>query len=958
MMTILIVEDMFETRELLRAQLSILGHDVTTCPDAESALELYQETFYSLLVMDLGLPGIDGLELCRRIRSLPQGAVSMILVITGQDEPQVLQAVLDAGADDYLVKPISIDSLKMRVTIIEQRYLHRRQRRQVQEELLHYREQLEELVEQRTAELQQTNAALQNEIEKHIQAKRSLHDSEERYQILFESASDLIFTLDKEGNFCSVNSRTAEHLGKNSEKIVGANLVEIFPSEIAQERLNILNEVFQTKQPRWLPDALLKTSMGERWFSTSVTPITDEHGEVKYILGIGRDITIRKQAEKELENSRNLLEEIVQTRTTELRESNLRLQQEIEQHTRTEVALRSSEANLRAILDSSRQSFMLLDRDCIIQTLNQTAKEDARNVFGQEIMEGVPLDFTMFSEDPNSVRQDFQRALGGQFVSTEQHVKGKNKLPYWFVFHYNPVMTDDGQVIGVCLSVSDITARKQMEMNLKETKETAEGANKAKSEFLSNISHELRTPLNIILGYAQILKKSDLTKNQLYTLETIHNSGNHLLKLVDDILDFSRFDLQKIKLRLTNFHLPSFLDELVQKTSQKAQQKKLTFRYEPMSSLPEGVYADEQRLRQLLFNLLDNAVKFTQEGSVTFRVGEIPHNAEETPLVKIVRNEPVSFVTSDEYHLIRFQIEDTGIGIDKSQWNRVFLPFYQIPHRWAPKAGTGLGLAISRKLVRMMHGDLYVESMEGKGSIFWCDLRLPSAVGPFQPLAVSEPQYLTGYQGPRKTLLIVDDDEYSRKKLKEMLVPLGFTILEATNGFEAIRQSEQTPPDLMIMDLVMPDIDGFETMRRIRQNPKLDSVIILAISASAFPKTRDESFLAGCDDFLTKPLHFDEVLDRLQAHLELEWTYESLTFFNFDEDPEDTRPIVLPHRETLHNLLKLADLGNITGIQEILEDLNHQNPEFEPFVLKVDRLARKFDFEKIVSFLKSFLKDS
>ena len=958
MMNILIIEDMPETRDLLHAQLSILGHDVTTCPDAESALELYQETFYALLVMDLGLPGMDGLDLCRRIRSLPQGALSMIMVVTGQDDHQVLEAVLDAGADDYLVKPVGIDTLKIRVTIIEQRYLHRMQRRQVQEELLRYREQLEDLVEQRTAELTQTNLALQQEIEKHIQAKRSLHDSEERYQILFDSASDLIFTLDKKGDFRSANPRTTELFGKRPEEIVGTNLADAFPPEIAQERLSILTQVFQTNQPHWLPDVLIKTTLGEKWLSTNVTPITDQSGEVKYVLGIGRDITTRKQAERELENSRNLLEEIVHTRTTELRESNLRLQQEIEQHTRTETALRSSEANLRAILDSSRQSFMLLDRDYLIQALNQTAKKDARNVFGQEIVENSPLDLAMFSEDPDSMRQYFQRALAGEFVSVEQHVKGKNKLPYWFVFHYNPVMTADGQVIGVCLSVSDITERKQMEMNLKETKEIAEGANKAKSEFLSNISHELRTPLNIILGYAQILKKSDLTENQLYTVETIQKSGNHLLKLVDDILDFSRFDLQKIKLRLTNFHFPSFLDELVQKTSQKAQQKKLTFRYETMSPLPEGVYADEQRLRQLLHNLLDNAIKFTQEGSVTFRVGEIPHNPDETPLVKIVRNEPVSLVTSDEYHLIRFQIEDTGIGIDKSQWNRVFLPFYQIPHRWVPKAGTGLGLAISRKLVRMMHGDLYVESMEGKGSIFWCDLRLPSAVGSFQPLTFSEPQYLIGYQGPRKTLFVVDDDDYSRKKLKEMLCPLGFTILEATSGYEAIRLAEQTPPDLMIMDLVMPDMDGFETMRRIRQNPKLDSVIILAISASAFPKTRDESFLAGCDDFLTKPLHFDEVLDRLQVHLGMEWIYKSLTFFDFDTDSEEISPIVLPPREELHTLLKFADLGNITGLQEMLEDLSQQNPEFEPFVLKVDRLARKFDFEKIIVFLKSFLKEA
>ena len=955
MMNILIVEDMPETRELLYAQLGMLEYKVMACADAEKALELYQKTFYALLVIDLGLPGMDGLELCRRIRSLPQGALSMILVITGRDEPHVLQAALEAGADDYLVKPIGIETLQIRVTIIGQQYLHRLQRRQVQEELLHYREQLEDLVEKRTLALKQTNLALQKEIEKHTQARRSLRDSEERYRILFESASDLIFTLDEHGNYCSANPKTSQSFGVPAEKLVGKNLRDFFPESVVESRVAILKEIFRTSELRWFADIQIDTPQGKKWMSTNLSPITDENGQVKYVLGIGRDVTARKQTEEQLASSRNLLEEVVNKRTAELQEMNLRLQQEIEHHTATEMALRSSEAKLRAILDSSRQSFMLLDRNGIIQALNQTARKDARKVYGQEISEGDRLDPAMFYGDPQSALQHFEQALRGEFVSVEQKTQGKNKLPYWFVFQYNPVMTADGQVIGVCLAVSDITERKQMEMNLQETKEAAEGANKAKSEFLTNISHELRTPLNIILGYAQILKKSKLTEKEVYALETIQQSGDHLLKLVDDILDFSRFDLQKIKLRLTNVHFPTFLDHLIHHSRQKAQQKQLTFHYEAMSPLPEGIYADEQRLRQLLQNLLDNAIKFTQQGAVIFRVGELPHTPE-VPGVKIVQNEPSVFIHEDNFHLIRFQVEDTGVGIDKSQWNRVFLPFYQIPHRWVPKAGTGLGLAISRKLARMMHGDVYMESMAGKGSIFWCDLKLPGTTGPFQPLNLSDPLYLTGFRGEKKTLLMVDDDEYSRKKLKEMLIPLGFTVIEAMNGFEALRQADYTVPDLIIMDLVMPEMDGFEAMQRIRQNPKLEEVKILAISASAFPKTREESFLAGCDDFLTKPLHFDEVLDRLQAHLGLEWLYEPLAYGDFEEEVQNLDPLVLPPPEVLQTLLRFADLGNITGLQEMLENLTQQNPEFKAFVLKIDRLTRKFEFEKLVFLLKSFLE--
>ncbi|GAK55734.1 PAS fold family [Candidatus Vecturithrix granuli] len=955
MINILIVEDMPETRELLCAQLSILGYEVMACADAEKALTIYQKTFYAILVVDLGLPGMDGLELCRRIRSLPQGALSMILVITGQDAPHVLHEALGAGADDYLVKPVDIETLKIRVTIIQQRYMHRLQRRQVQEELLRYREQLEDLVEKRTAELKQTNLALQREVHKHTQARQSLYDSEERYRILFESASDLIFTLDDQGNYCSANPKTAQNFGIPAEELVGKNLRDFFPEPVAESRIAILKKIFHTPEPHWLPDVQIDTPQGKKWFSTNLSPITNERGQVKYVLGIGRDVTARKQTEEELVTSRSLLEEVVDRRTVELKEMNLRLQQEIEHHTIVEMALKSSEANLRTILDSSRQSFMLLDRDGIIQALNQTARKDARNVYGQEIAEGSRIDPAMFYGDPESILRHFEQALRGEFVSVEHKVQGKDKLPYWFVFHYNPVMTADGQVIGVCLAVSDITERKQMEMNLQETKETADGANKAKSEFLTNISHELRTPLNIILGYTQLLKKSGLTEKQLYAIETIQQSGDHLLKLVDDILDFSRFDLQKIKLRLTNIHFPTFLDQIVHHIRRKAQQKQLTFHYEAMSPLPEGIYADEQRLRQLLQNLLDNAIKFTQQGSVIFRVGEILGNPE-IPGGKIVQNDPSKLMPDDNVHLIRFQIEDTGVGIDKSQWNRVFLPFYQIPHRWVPKAGTGLGLAISRKLARMMNGDLYVESIAGQGSIFWCDLKLPVITGPFQPLTENNPRYLIGFRGEKKTLLVVDDDEYSRKKLKEMLIPLGFTIIEAMNGSEAIRQADHTIPDLIIMDLVMPEMDGFEVMRRIRQNPKLEKAKILAISASAFPKTCEESFLAGCDDFLTKPLHFDEVLDRLQVHLGLEWLYEPLALGNFEEESQDPDPMVLPSREDLQTLLRFADLGNITGIQEMLENLTQQNSEFRAFVVKIDRLARKFDFEKMIFLLRSFVE--
>ena len=956
-MKTLIVEDVHEARELLHTQLHLLGHEVTACSEPESALSAYRKEFYALIIMDLGLPGMNGLELCRRIRSLPKGELSMILMVTGYDEPDVLRAVLDVGADDYLVKPINVKTLQIRTIILERHYQQRVQRRKVQEELLGYREQLEERVERRTAELKQMNDALHREIAERKRVKHSLDDSEARYKILFESAPDLIFTLDENGNFCSVNRKTVETLGKRQEDILGKNLRDFFPEDIIGSRLNFLQKIFHTKRSHRFTDAMIiNTPRGKKWFSTNITPIKDPQGHVTYVLGIGRDITKRKLAEKELEIHRAFLEENVSARTAELKQANILLYQNIAEHTQTEKALRESEANLRSILDNSRQSFILLNRNYIIQALNQTAKEDARRLYHLEIAEGTQIDPAMFYGDSESVNTCFQKALNGEFVSIEQNVKGKNNLHYWFVFQYHPVKTNDGQVIGVCLASSDITVRKQMELNLKETKESAEGANKAKSEFLTNMSHELRTPLNIILGYTQILKKSELAATQRPTIETIQRSGTHLLRLVDDILDFSRLDIQTIKLKATDFHLPMFLKHLIESNRQKAQQKNLDFYCEIMSELPEGIHADQQRLRQLLNNLLDNAIKFTQKGKVILRVGEISTTHEdESDVENAARNSEQSRHDTN-YHVLRFQVEDTGIGIAQEQWNKVFLPFYQIPHQWLPKAGTGLGLIISRKLARMMGGELYVESIGGQGSVFWCDLKFPDAKGPLQPLKLKEPQFITGINGRKRTLLLADNDEQNRQRLKDMLLPLGFDIIEAINGCDAIEKAKKWNPDLIMIDLVMPIMDGFEAIRRIRRIPELEGVIILAISTSAFAKSREESFLVGCDDFLAKPLHSDEILERLQVHLGIEWSYETAATADMIEEEININSLMIPPVKDLEALLEFADFGSITGLQEVLDQMRHETPQFLPFILKVERLVKRFEFEEIITILKPFVK--
>jgi signal transduction histidine kinase len=334
----------------------------------------------------------------------------------------------------------------------------------------------------------------------------------------------------------------------------------------------------------------------------------------------------------------------------------------------------------------------------------------------------------------------------------------------------------------------------------------ANAASRAKSEFLSRISHEFRTPLNGILGYAQILKRRiHLDSSQNAGLNIIKQSGEHLLTLLNDILDLAKIEAGKLELCPDDFYLRGFLDGIVGIMQMKAQQKGIVFTYDAITPLPSGVRADEKRLRQVLLNLLDNAVKFTDSGTVTLRV-ETVRRAVSDPKTG---HRPVSTI-------IRFEIEDTGGGMASDQLEKIFLPFEQVGDMRRRAAGTGLGSAISRQLVELMGGALQVRSQAGVGSLFWFEVELP--VVDIENRHISRvPENIVGYAGRRLTVLVVDDDSHSRAVLVNAFEPLGFTVIEVETGQEAVTKTQQMHPDLILMDLRMPEMTGFETIRKIRK---------------------------------------------------------------------------------------------------------------------------------------------
>ncbi|MCA0447077.1 MAG: PAS domain S-box protein [Bacteroidetes bacterium] len=412
----------------------------------------------------------------------------------------------------------------------------------------------------------------------------------------------------------------------------------------------------------------------------------------------------------------------------------------------------------------------------------------------------------------------------------------------------SPVMTETG--LQVASAIRDVTPRKMAEEDLKRARDEAQNANKAKSEFLANMSHELRTPLNAILGYSQILEKDKtLLTSQREGLEIIRRSGEHLLTLINDILDLSKIESGHMELHRFDFDFIDFLESIAEVARLRSREKGIAFIFEKLSDLPAAVHSDEKKLRQILFNLLSNAVKFTDEGGVAFKVG---------------------------YHegKIRFQIEDTGVGIAPEKVAELFLPFHQVGDKARHVEGTGLGLAISQRLARMLESEVKIKSVPGEGSIFWFELDLIEVEGFIATPKVNE-RSVIGYSGERKRVLIVDDKWENRSVLVKMLTPLGFEIMEAKDGFECLNKVVNFKPHVILLDLRMPEMDGFEVARRVRDTRRKSETVIIAVSASVFEHNREDSVRSGCDDFIAKPFQLSRILGLLQNHLSISWIYEN-----------------------------------------------------------------------------------
>ncbi|MFZ5549148.1 MAG: ATP-binding protein [Pseudomonadota bacterium] len=389
---------------------------------------------------------------------------------------------------------------------------------------------------------------------------------------------------------------------------------------------------------------------------------------------------------------------------------------------------------------------------------------------------------------------------------------------------------------------------------LQVAKEAAESASAAKSEFLARMSHELRTPLNAVIGYAQILKMDGgLTSRQRAGLDNIHAGGEHLLTLIVDILDLARIEAGRIELYPAPVRLQSLLGSVGDIVRLKAEEKGLVFNVALGDGLPETVVADEKRLRQVLINLLGNAVKFTDSGHVTLALSRGEATARE------------GFVR------LRFAVSDSGIGIAPEVVPRLFQPFEQAGEAHRRSAGTGLGLAISRQLVGLMGGDIQVQSRPGVGSTFWFELELaPAHDQPAAQSPAAAPAVL-GYEGVRRRILVADDVMVNRRMLCELLHQLGFETHEAADGLQVLDQVRLVAPHIVLMDVRMPIMDGLEATLQLRQSPETAHLPVIMVSANAATEDEQRGLAAGAVAFLPKPVDRTRLIALLTEHLQLRW---------------------------------------------------------------------------------------
>lgn len=747
----------------------------------------------------------------------------------------------------------------------------------------------------------------------------------------------LALTKMEDGVIVLANNAISKLLKMSVSEITGQKLVDFYNNKM--DRAALLKTI-QTGESVENSEILLKKSDGELfWSSVSLTALEIDNEQI--LITAVNDISERKKAEEEIIRHKDNLEEMVAERTKELTISEQKLLRSIKDISDYKQALDESSSvaitDSRGIIKYANDKFCKMSKYSREEILGHTHNIVNSGLHSKEFFK----EFWGTISKGNVWRGEIRnRAKDGSYYWLDTTVIpfiGKNGRPY--------------QYVGVRF---DITSRKETEAALIKAKEAADSASRAKSDFLANMSHEIRTPMNAIIGFSELLSRSVKDKKQLVQVESIHSSGKSLLKIINDILDLSKIEAGKIEIKPVPINLCNFLREMETMFAQIVKEKNIELKIDYKEACNRTLLIDEVRLRQIAFNLIGNAVKFTDDGFVSLHI-ESKENSENNKNVDLT-----------------ILVQDTGIGIPPKLQDEIFKAFYQQPNQSDVKyGGTGLGLPITKRLVRKMGGTISVESEVGKGSTF--KIELPN-IPVLDTDVDAKPKIFDAslLSFMPATILIADDDEGNRSLIVDILEKWPLKTIQAMNGEETVKLALEHTPDLILMDLRMPIMDGYEATKMLRENKLTSSIPVIAISATAtaYSTLEKQNENKIFDDCLLKPLDIENFIDKLKDYLKYEviGSNQKLDAFNLEEpnykmsnDIKHEIPMFIKtlEQEFIPEYNKIVKNQVINEIETFASDLLAISQKYNCKMMidysnVLNEFAEFFDFEKLIFTLKKF----
>jgi PAS domain S-box-containing protein len=681
------------------------------------------------------------------------------------------------------------------------------------------------------------------------QARR---DAEARLRDALDQPTDGLVVVGEDGRISHVNPEVARMFRYPSSAMVGEPIELLLPSQHARSHPGLHQSFFREPEARLMGRRRAvhgRRSDGSE-FPIEVSLSMISAGGARLALAIVRDLSAHQALARELAITRDELETRVTEWAAELERTNGALARELVERDRARRALDASEARYGELFSKAKEPILVLhigEAGAEIRSANIAAAE----MYGRSVAELERLKFSdlRVGGDDAVHRNKLRRAAGGEWIQTEVHHLRKDGSAF-------PVEVSlgkaDAEASDLLLAFPrDITERKRTEEALRAAKEAAEAANRAKSAFLANMSHEIRTPMNAILGYAQLMQRdATISGTHRKAIDVIMASGEHLLGLINDVLELSKIEAGHRAVDVTDVDLHEMLAGVGRMFEERAAAKRLLFEVSRAPALPRYVVTDDRKLRQILLNLVGNAVKFTEVGGVAVKAFTRPAESGAGRLV--------------------VEVEDTGPGIHPAELGRLFRPFSQARVGIEAQGGTGLGLALSAELARALGGTITVESQLGKGATFRVDL--PCLVGkPPVPAKWPEERHVIGLDAAWSPKILIVDDDPGQAWVADLLISVGFDVRRVTSGADGVVAFEEWLPDLILMDLNMREMDGYTTTRAIRRLEVVRRTFIVIVTASAFDEDRETGYAAGADGWLRKPFREEHVFAEIAHHLEIDY---------------------------------------------------------------------------------------